>query len=98
MKLGEKKTDTWHESNEIIVNFNRLNTQINRLLLLEKIWSKVVGSKSKYWQIDAVKKDTIFVKVKVVTARQELLLNKANIIKELNKHFQRAWIKEISII
>ena len=68
------------------------------MILLEKIWDKVVGSKARFWQLDAVQKDTIFVKVKVVSARQELLLNKAVIIKELNKYFQRAWIKEISII
>ena len=98
MKLGEKQTEIWHEIGELKGSYNRLNSQINRLLLLENIWEKVVGSKSKFWKLDAVQKNTIFVKVKVVTARQELLLNKANIIKELNKHFQRAWIKEISII
>ncbi len=98
MKLKQNQPEIWHESNEIRGNFNRLNSQINRLLLLEKIWVKVVGSKSKFWQLDAVQKNTIFVKVKVVTARQELLLNKETIIKELNKYFQRAWIKEISII
>jgi hypothetical protein len=98
MKLGQEPPKIWHEASELKGNYNRLNSQINRLLLLENIWDKVVGSKAKFWQIDAVQKNTIFVKVKVVAARQELLLNKANIIKELNKYFQRAWIKEISII
>ena len=98
MKLGQEPPKIWHETQELTGKFNRLNLQVNRLILLEKIWDKVVGSKSKFWQLDAVQKDTIFVKVKVVSARQELLLNKAVIIKELNKYFQRAWIKEISII
>ena len=95
MKLGQEPPKIWHQSSEITGKFNRLNSQVSRLLLLENIWDKVVGSKAKFWQIDAVQKNTIFVKVKVVAARQELLLNKANIIKELNKYFQRAWIKEI---
>lgn len=96
MKLGQEPPKIWHQVSED--KYNRFNLQINRLLLLEKIWDKVLGSKAKFWQIDSVQKGTIFVKVKVVAARQELLLNRENIIKELNKYFQRAWIKEISII
>lgn len=98
MKLGQEPKKNWHKANEITGNFNRLNTQINRLLLLEKVWDNVVGSRGKYWKLDGVQKDTLFVKVKVVAARQELLLNKEMLIRELNKHFQRAWIKKISII
>ena len=97
MKLGQKPPTIWHESNELKNNFNRLSSQVNKLVLLEDIWNKTLGSKAKFWQLYAVQKNTIFVKVKVVSARQELLLNKENIIKELNKNFQRAWIKEISI-
>jgi len=98
MKLGQKPPEIWHNSSELQGSFNRLNNQVNKLILLEKVWTKVLGSKAKFWQLDSVQKNTIFVKVKVVSARQELLLSKANIIKELNKYFQRAWIKEISII
>ncbi len=97
MKLGQKPQPIWHESNELKNSFNRFSSQINRLVLLENIWNKTVGSKAKFWQLYAVQKNTIFVKVRVNAARQELLLNKENIIKELNKNFQRAWIKEISI-
>ena len=97
MKLGQKPPTIWHEPSELTNSFNRLTSQVNKLVLLESIWNKTVGSKAKFWQLYAVQKNTIFVKVKVVSARQELLLNKGTIIKELNKHFQRAWIKEISI-
>ncbi|MBQ4493334.1 MAG: DUF721 domain-containing protein [Elusimicrobiaceae bacterium] len=97
MKLGQKPPEVWHEPSELKNSFNRFSSQINRLVLLENIWNKTLGSKAKFWQLYAVQKNTIFVKVKVVSARQELLLNKETIIKELNKHFQRAWIKEISI-
>lgn len=98
MKLGQKPPEIWHNSSELQGSYNRLKSQVDKLVLLESIWNKVVGSKAKFWQLDAVQKNTIFVKVKVVAARQELLLNKAVIIKELNKYFQRDWIKEISII
>lgn len=97
MKLEQKQPTIWHEPSELKNSFNRFSSQINRLVLLENIWNKTIGSKAKYWQLYAVQKNTIFVKVKVISARQELLLNKDTIIKELNKHFQRAWIKEISI-
>ena len=86
MKLGQKPPTIWHEPSELTNSFNRLTSQVNKLVLLETIWNKVVGSKAKFWQLYAVQKNTIFVKVKVISARQELLLNKESIIKELNKH------------
>ena len=98
MKLGQEPPKIWHEMKDLTGKFNTLNSQVKRLLLLEKVWDNVVGSKGKFWKLDSVQKNTLFVKVKVVAARQELLLNREMLIKELNKHFQRAWIKEISII
>lgn len=97
MKLGQKAPEIWHKAGELQNNYNRLSAQVSKLVLLENVWNRVLGSKAKFWQLYAVQKNTIFVKVKVVSARQELLLNKETIIKELNKHFQRSWIKEISI-
>lgn len=98
MKLGQEPPKIWHEMSDLTGKFNSLNSQVKRLLLLEKVWDNVIGSKGKFWKLDGVQKDTIFVKVKVVAARQELLLNKEMLIRELNKHFQKAWIKEISVI
>ncbi|MDR0953680.1 MAG: DUF721 domain-containing protein [Elusimicrobiota bacterium] len=98
MKLGQKPGKIWHEASELQNKFSRINSQINRLILLENIWEKTLGSKAKFWVLDAVKGGTIYVKVKVTAARHELLLKEKIIVKELNKHFDKPWIKQISIV
>ncbi len=93
-----KKKEIWHESKEVLNSFSKLNGTLNRLIILEKIWGKVLGPNAKYWVIDAVRGGTIYVKVKVMAARHELKLKEKEIIRELNKNFDRAWIKRILII
>ena len=93
-----KKKDIWHESKEVLNSFSKLSETLDRLVILESIWEKVVGDNAKYWVIDAVQGGTIYVKVKVMAARHELKLKEKEIIRELNKHFERSWIKQISII
>lgn len=98
MKLGQKPGKIWHETKELSNRFSKLNSQINRLLLLDNIWERVTGTKSKFWSLYAVKGNTIYVKVNVMAARHELLLRQKIIITELNKNFDTPWIKQISII
>jgi hypothetical protein len=98
MKFGQKPCNIWHESKELKNSFSRLNSQINRLLLLDNLWEKTTGSKAKFWQLYAVKGSTIFVQVRVMAARHELLLKEKIIIKELNKNFDKPWIRKISIV
>lgn len=93
----EKKEKIWHETKELKNSFSKLNGTINRLLLLEAVWNNIVGTKSKYWVLEAVKGSTIYVKVTVMTARHELKLREKEIIKELNKNFDRPWIKQIFV-
>ena len=92
------KTAVWHESKEIKNSYSKINGTINRLIILETVWNKILGAKAKYWVLDAVKGGTIYVKVNVMTARHELKLKEKEIIRELNKHFERSWIKQILII
>ena len=98
MKFGQKPAKIWHETKELTNDFSKLNSQINRLLLLDNLWEKVTGSKAKFWQLYAVKGSTIFVTVKVMAARHELLLKEKTLIKELNKSFDKPWIRKISIV
>ena len=98
MKLGQKPRQVWHPSAEIKGSFSRMNSQINRLLLLEKLWEKLAGGKAKFWQLYAVKSGIIYIKVDVMAARHELLIKERELIKELNKNFDKPWIKQISIV
>lgn len=94
----ENKKEIWHKPQEIKSSFCRFNNTINRLILLESLWNKILGKKADYWVLDAVKGGSIYVKVTVMAARHELKLKEKEIIRELNKNFQTPWIKEIFII
>jgi hypothetical protein len=98
MKFGRKPQPIWHEAKELTDGFSKLNLQIGRLMLLDNLWEKVAGGKAKYWKIDAVKGGMIYVKTTAPAAKHELLLMEKQIIKELNKSFDRPWIKSISAV
>jgi len=98
MKLGQKPGKIWHETSELKNKFSRLTSQVDRLLLLESVWSRVTAGKEKFWNLYAVKGGTVYVKVTVIAARHELMLRENNLIAELNKSFDKPWIKKISIL
>ena len=97
MKFGESPRKIWHSSADLQSRFNRLNIRLNRLLILDHVWSKLVGLRSKYWVLKAVQNGTLHVQVKVPVARTELIAKKESLIRELNKHFDNPWIKKIEI-
>jgi len=94
----QDKKALWHSSEEVSKNFYGLNHKLSRLLLLESLWDKVTAGRAKFWVLHAVKGGIIIVKVKSSAAKQELMFKKKDLIKELNKNFDRPWIREISII
>ncbi|MDR1941175.1 MAG: DUF721 domain-containing protein [Endomicrobium sp.] len=98
MKFGQRPRAVWHEAKEVSGNFSKFNLQIGRLLLLDNLWEKIAGGKAKYWQVYAVKGGTIYVKTTATAAKHELLLTEKQLIKELNKNFDKPWIKSISVI
>jgi hypothetical protein len=98
MKFGAKPPVIWHEAKELNKKFSKLNSRINKLLLLESLWEKQTGAKARFWRLDAVKEGTIYIKVNVMAARHELKLKEKDLIKELNKSFDKPWIEKISIL
>ena len=97
MKFGESPHKQWHSSADLKNRFNRLNSRLNRLMILDHVWSQLIGNKSKFWVLKAVQHDTLYVQVKISVARNELIAKKQQLIKELNKHFDTPWIKKIEI-
>ena len=98
MKLGEPPKKQWHSSQELSGRFNRLSGVLNRLLILEYVWNQQTGVKSRFWVLKAVQQGTLFVQVRASVAKNELLARRTQLIRELNKHFERPWIKKIEII
>lgn len=97
MKFGAKPRDTWYASAHLKGRFNKLTNRLNRLLILDHVWTELVGNKAKFWVLHAVQHDTLYVKVKVAVAKNELVARQQQLISELNKHFDTPWIKRIEI-
>ena len=98
MKLGAKPREIWNKSSELQKQYNRLNSQISRLMILDYAWKKVVADKEKLWKLVAVQKKSLQVEVKLSVARNELVTRRETIIKELNKYFSKPWIEKIEIV
>jgi len=92
-----QKEFNWHNSSELLKPYSRLNIKLNNLILLDNLWPIVLKNRAKFWELDSVQGGIIFVKVKSSPARHELLLKEKEIIKELNKKFEKPWIKKILI-
>ncbi len=97
MKFGASPRKTWYESANLSGRFNSLGCKLNRLLILDHVWTQLVGNKSKFWVLHAVQNDTLYVKVKIAVAKNELIARRQQLITELNKHFSKPWIKRIEI-
>ena len=98
MKFGQSPNKQWRSSQELSSKFNPLAKTLNKLMVLDYVWGKLIGNKSRFWVLKAVKKDTFYVQVKASVAKNELISRKRNLITELNKHFDTPWIKQIEII
>ena len=98
MKFGAKPRKIWNKSSELGERYNRLHIQINRLMLLDYAWKKVVADKAKFWKLSAVQKKSLLVEVKLSVARNELIARRETILKELNKYFDKPWIEKIEIV
>lgn len=98
MKFGQSPKKQWRSSQELGSKFNPLSKTLNKLMVLDYVWGQLIGNKSRFWVLQAVKKDTLYVQVKASVARNELISRKKHLITELNKHFDTPWIKQIEII
>lgn len=98
MKSGYSPKKELTSSQELNSKSNRLSKTLNRLMILDYVWNQQVGPKARFWVLQAVQKDTLFVQVKASVARNELNARQGQLIRELNKSFDTPWIKKIKII
>ena len=97
MKFGASPRKTWKSSSQLMNRYNKLSSQLNRLMILDHVWTQLIGNKSKFWILEAVQNDTLYVKAKVAVAKNELIARRQQLITELNKHFAQPWIHRIEI-
>ncbi len=97
MKLGLTPQEHWFKTNRLASKFNPLNTQLQRLMILDHVWNKIVSAKGRFWVLKALQNHTVYVQVKISVARSELIVQRQRLIRELNKHFDKPWIEKIEI-
>lgn len=98
MKFGAKPRKIWNQPAELSGRYNRLNSQLNRLMVLDHVWSQLIGKKERFWKLTAVKNGILYVSVKLAVAKNELIARRETLIDELNKYFDKPWIKKIEIV
>jgi len=69
-----------------------------RLAILDRVWERLYGHRVRLWKLDGVQGGTLYVKTSSPAAAQELRMMAPAMIKELNKHFQRAWIRILKAV
>ena len=80
-----RKKVKWATSEDLVKSFGfKTGVQSEKLGVLNAVWDKELGHFSKYWSLSGVKKGVLY-----VTPRS------AEIIRSLNKHFSRPWIKAV---
>ena len=66
-------------------------------MILDSIWAREIGVLANHCQLLAVKKGSIIVKASSPAAAQELTMRGPQLIRNLNKFFNRPWINSIKI-
>jgi hypothetical protein len=91
-----RKKVKWSTGEDLVKSFGfKTGVQSEKLGVLNAVWDKELGHFSKYWSLSGVKKGILYVKPRSAAAAQELHLRAAEIVRSLNKHFSRPWIKAV---
>lgn len=86
----------WATAGELVRAFKaRANLQPDKIAILGAIWERELGHFSRHWALAGVRGGVLFVKPRSAAAAQELHLRAPEIVRSLNKHFSRAWIRAV---
>jgi len=86
----------WSTARELVKGFRQsTGAQPERVVLLGAVWDREMGHFSRHWSLVGVRKGILYVRPRSAAAAQELHLRGPEIIRCLNKHFSRAWIRAV---
>ncbi|MBI3551127.1 MAG: DUF721 domain-containing protein [Elusimicrobia bacterium] len=86
----------WSSAGELISAFKaRAGMQPDKIAILNAVWERELGHFSRQWSLIGVRRGVLFVRPRSAAAAQELHLRSVGIVRSLNKHFQRPWIKAV---
>ena len=96
--MPQPKRPRWTTGQDLVQSFQyRTGLSGDRLAIVSALWQKELGHLSGHWELVGFKQGTLYVKPRSAAAAQELQLRGAGIARNLNKYFNRPWIKAIKI-
>ena len=88
----------WASAAELIPAFKKsAGLQPHKMSILHAAWDREVGSWERHWSLKGMRRGVLYVKPSSSAAVQELSLREADILRALNKYFDKPWIKRIRI-
>ncbi len=91
--LPQQHKKRWHAASELVGAFRfKTRLQVDKIAILNTVWERELGSWSGQWYLSGVRGGTLFVRPRSAAAAQELQLRSQEIVRSLNKHFNRPWI------
>ncbi len=92
----EKRKVNWTQANDVVSSWKFLGgISPDRLAILDAVWKKEMGRLGEHCVLLGVDRHFILVKPSSAAAASELALRSSVLVKSLNKHFKRPWIKAI---
>ena len=92
----EKRKVNWTRANEVVSSWKFLGgVAPDRLAVLDAVWKKEMGRLGEHCVLLGVDRNFVLVKPSSAAAASELALRSSVLVKSLNKHFKRPWIKAI---
>lgn len=73
----------------------RAALQPDKMSILNAVWERELGHMARHWSLVGVQRGILFVKPLSSAAAQELHLRGPEIVRSLNKHFSRSWIRAV---
>lgn len=91
-----RKKTRWVKASQVVRSWSISHgLESDRMAILHQVWEREVGHLARHWSLSGVKRGVLYVKTSSPAAAHELQLRGRRIVKSLNKHFKRSWIKSI---
>lgn len=91
-----KKRPAWSTGGELVRSFQfRTGNDPDRMAILASVWDRELGHLARHWTLAGVRRGIVLVKPRSAAAAQELQLRAVGLVRGLNKHFSKPWIKGI---
>ena len=69
-----------------------------RMHVLNEVWEREAGHLARHWTLDGVRSGILYVKAASPAAAQELQLRSGALLRSINKHFRRKWLRGIRTV